>query len=251
MSKWYLDCVTDSGDVSVAYSGTVEWGPLHLNYCSLLQSAGPEIAVRHTLRKQRQPAVEGGSVLWNSKSLGVDALWQGGSHRLAARIYSNEEGFVDWECVKPCAKARFGSRAGLGYAERLTMTIPPWKIPIDALLWGRFTSESDSIVWIDWQRKSPQRVVYLNGELTPTSILEPWRVEFDNGALLTMKDPLVLRDGQLGTNALAAIPGIKSTFPARLLQVNECKWRSTGFFRWPNGKVVEGWVIHEKVTWPS
>ena len=40
---------------------------------------------------------------------------------------------------------------GLGYAECLTVTVPPWQLPIRQLRWGRFVAPDRSLAWIDWQ----------------------------------------------------------------------------------------------------
>ena len=48
LSKWYLDCVTDSGDASIAYTGTVDWGFVHLHFSSLLETtAGQGSSLGH------------------------------------------------------------------------------------------------------------------------------------------------------------------------------------------------------------
>src|SRR5436309_3041026 len=132
LSKWYLDCVTESGDASIAYTGTVDWGLARLHYCSVLETNANQVTTRQSLRKQGEP-----------------------------------------------------------------------------------------------------------------------KIHFDNEALLTMDHSLVIRDGPLRTTALSGIPGVNKTFPARILQVNECKWRSRAPLQSPNGTAVEGWVIHEKVSWPT
>jgi hypothetical protein len=142
-------------------------------------------------------------------------------------------------------------RCGLGYAEHLTMTVPPWKLPIQTLRWGRFTSASDWIVWIDWQGEFSRRIVYRNGKNAAPSVLEDDRIEFDDGYRLRMDRSLTIREGALGTTALSAVPGIRKTFPARLLEIDECKWRSRGRLEKPGSPAVEGWAIHEIVTWPK
>ena len=53
---------------------------------------------------------------------------------------------------------------GLGYAEHLSMTIPPWRLPIDTLRWGRFLSPERSVVWIDWQKEGDGRTwIFVDG----------------------------------------------------------------------------------------
>jgi hypothetical protein len=251
LSKWYLDCVTDPGDVSIAYMGTLDWGLFRLHYSSLLESTADRITARHSLREQEEPTVRDHSILWSAKAFSIDARWQSDSVALRETILSSPEGLVEWHCLMPRARALFRDRVGLGYAEHLTMTIPPWKLPIENLRWGRFISTSDWVVWIDWQAEFSRRIVYLNGQQVPVLALEDEQIKFEDGALLTMDRSLVIRDGPLGTTALSAIPGVNNTFPARILQVNECKWRSRARLQLPNGATVEGWVIHEKVSWPK
>jgi hypothetical protein len=251
LSKWYLDCVTDSGDTSIAYTGSVAWGLIRLHYSSVLESAGDRIAERHTLLEQEEPETLDSVISWNAKALRVEGLWRSQVAAVRETVFTCDEGTVEWDCIMPQARVSVGPRTGLGYAEHLTMTIPPWKLPIDTLRWGRFTGESNWAVWIDCQGEFARRIVYLNGNTISASTLADEEIKFENGAVLAMDRSLVLRNGPLGTTVLSKIPGLNRTFPARLLEVNECKWRSRAHLRLPNGKNVQGWAIHEKVCWPK
>lgn len=251
LSKWYLDCVTDSGNASIAYVGEVRWGPVHLHYSSLLRSTGNEVTQRNSLRQPVMPAVNGNSVSWSSQPFDFSGIWCAESKELRETVFANEEGSVEWRCLMPRAHVRTVNDSGLGYVEHLTMTIAPWKIPIRNLRWGRFCGASDSVVWIDWQGRFSNRILYVNGKPVPGSFIEEGEIAFDDGSRLTMDRSLTLRQGPLGTTALSSIPGISNTFPARLLQVNERKWRSRARLEHPNRPAVEGWAIHEIVSWPK
>jgi len=256
LSKWYLDCVTDTGDASIAYIGEAVWGKLRLHYSSLLESTGTQVKERHSFRKPSQPHITGGLLHWESDVLDAEGEWKLDSQKstgtgIQRTIYRSEIGCIEWHCLAPRAAARIGMRRGLGYAEYLTMTIPPWKLPIASLRWGRFASDSHGIVWIDWQGESSQRFVFADGEAIGSHAVEDGRIEIANGARLTMDRSLVLRDGALGTTVLSRIPTIRKSFPARLLQIRECKWRSRGRLEWPGRPPEEGWVIHERVDWPT
>ena len=251
LSKWYLDCVTESGDASIAYTGMVHWGPIRVHYSSLLDSTAGCIRTKHSLRPQAEPNIGHNSLRWRCDALNIDGEWQTDSPEVRDTIFTSEGTSVEWHCIMPQAKARIDSRSGLGYAEHLRMTIAPWKLPIRTLRWGRFATASDWIVWIDWLGEFTRRIVYRNGQRTPASLLDDDQIEFNDGARLMMDRSLVLRQGPLGVTALSAIPGVRDTFPARLLQVNECKWRSRGRFECPRASPVEAWVIHERVDWPK
>ena len=251
LSKWYLDCVTSSGDVSIAYTGTVNWGPIRLHYASLLESTVESVRARNSLRRQTEPNIDHGLLLWQSGALKMDGEWKADSLEMHETIFASDAGSIEWHCLMPRAQARMHNRVGLGYAEHLNITIAPWKLPIRTLRWGRFGTPSDWIVWIDWQGDFTRRIVYRNGEMAPTCVLEDFQIEFLDGARLVLDHSLVLREGPLGATALSVIPGIREIFPARLLRVNECKWRSRARFERPGISAVEGWAIHERVEWPE
>lgn len=250
LSKWYLDCITDLGDVSVAYTGSVKWGPIRLHYSSLLESAADSVTTKHSLRPQGEPEIDASSLRWHSDALNLSGEWCTQVTQIRETIYTSELGSIEWHCLMPHAQARVVNRFGLGYAEHLRMTIAPWRIPIRTLLWGRFVTQSDWVVWIDWIGNFTRRIVYRNGELTPASLLEDNQIAFDDGSRLLLDRALILRQGPLGSTALSVIPGVRDTFPVRLLNVNECKWRSRACLERPGVSPVEGWAIHERVEWP-
>jgi hypothetical protein len=248
LSKWYLDCVTDSGETSILYVGSAGWGMAQLHYSSLLESKSGHMTVRSSICNPRMPEIKGASISWRGHD--IDATWNADSTAIRNTIFSCERGAVEWHCLMPRARVQFGRRFGFGYVEQLTMSIPPWALPIENLRWGRFTSASDWIVWIDWEGEFSRRIVYLNGEEVATSVLQDGRLSFDGGTLLTMDQALVIRDAPLDTGALSGIPVFKKMFPARLRKISECKWRSRALLERPGRSSVEGWAIHESVSWP-
>ena len=246
-----MDCVDESGDASIAYTGTINWGPIRLHYSSLLETTGELVKTKQTLRPQTEPKIDDDSLRWRPQTLKIDGEWQSDFPGIRETVFASDAGSIEWNCVMPCAQARIHHRVGFGYAECIKMTIAPWELPICSLSWGRFAAASDWVVWIDWMGDFTRRIVYRNGQIAATSLVEDRQIEFSDGACLVMDRSLVLRDGPLGTTILSKIPGVRKSFPARLLQVNECKWRSRGRFTRSGNSTVEGWVIHERVDWPK
>jgi hypothetical protein len=251
LSKWYLDCIADSGATSIFYAGSVSWGEVQLRYSSLTDCEDGQVSVRSSIRNRLMPEINGTSVSWHAQELGIDAAWEADSAPLRETIFSSDQGSVDWHCLMPRARTRFRERFGLGYVEQLTMSLPPWQLPIEKLHWGRFTSASDWAVWIDWRGKFSRRVVYLNGEVIATPLLEDGCISFDDGTQLTMDRSLLIRDAPLGTGALSKIPGIRRVFPVRLLDIREKKWRSRAYLVRTGKPGIAGWAIHECVSWPE
>ena len=250
LSKWYLDCVGESGDASIIYAGAARWGPVRLRYSSLLESAAGAVSTRYSLRAG-EPTLAAGALRWSSVPLRADGEWLADSTEIRETLFASEAGRIEWRCLMPRARARIGNLAGLGYAERLEMTVAPWKLPLRTLRWGRFASAADWLVWIAWGGEFPRAWVYRNGREVRASSIEDDGIELDDGARLILDRSLVLRQGPLGSTALSAIPGIRETVPLRLLQVDECKWRSRARLERTGEPPVEGWAIHERVEWPA
>ena len=133
---------------------------------------------------------------------------------------------------------------GLGYAERLEMTVPPWRLPIDTLRWGRFLAPEKSVVWIDWQREGDDRSwTFVNGAEVRGEVSEE-DVFFEGGRVsLPQRDRLLLRDGRL--SLLLRNLRLPRSLPA--LAIHEMKWRTRGCLQIQGAPPVEGWAIHETV----
>jgi len=231
LSKWYLDCVAEDGRVFVAYSARLRWRGLTLDYTSVLGAAS-------SLKPCQTPECTGDRIEWRAPEVGVEGTWQALEAPVSETLY-DADGTVEWNCCQPRGRAQvhIGSEClrGLGYVERLTMTVPPWRLPIDELHWGRLLTEAGSLVWIDWRGPHSKQVILRNGVAAEPELLA--QLELDRG--------LVLRDGALRKTALSIIPKVERLFPWRILRVKETKWRSRGSL---DG--ASGWAIHEVVRWP-
>ena len=251
LSKWYLDCVTDSGDVSIAYAGEVRWGRVHFNFSSLLESATGQPNVKHSLHERSAPEINQGCIAWQSKALHICGQWQADSAELRETILASDRGSIDWHCMMPRARATLGPRSGWGYAEHLNMSLAPWELPIATLRWGRFSNANHWIVWIDWEGSHSRRLVYWNGKPAKPERLEDDRLVLGDRTVLRMDRSLVIRDSPLGGTLLGAVPKLGKAFPTRMLGVHESKWRSRARLELPDGSTADGWAIHERVTWPQ
>ena len=151
MSKWYLDCVTEAGHVSMAYTGSIKWGPVRLHYSSLLDGSG----LRDSLMPHKEPFVDNSVIRWSSGALDVDAEWTPDAAELRETVFESAEGSIEWHCLAPRAWARMGQRAGLGYVEQLVMTIAPWqRLFLRSMCCGRSWSRAciglagaESLMW--------------------------------------------------------------------------------------------------------
>ncbi|MBI4603716.1 MAG: hypothetical protein HY721_17315 [Planctomycetes bacterium] len=260
LSKWYLDCVSQEGRVFIGYAATLRWRLLRLRSMSAME-CGLEgrVVEMSTLRGYSEPQVRGDALRWTAPRLRVAGRWAAlpaSSATLpprAVRLLDSESGRVDWTCHLPRAQAKVevGGRAlleGLGYAERLELTVRPWMLPIDELRWGRFLAEDISVVWIEWRGPKPLSLVIHDGTAVGGAVVSDAALRFGDFEL-KLDSPRVLREGTLGSTALRGLRLLRPLLPRRLLDTHECKWLSRGSLVHAGKLVSSGWAIHEVVKW--
>jgi hypothetical protein len=252
LTKWYLDCVADSGDAAIVYCAELNWGAVHLQYRSMLRSSASEITNKNSIRRECLPAESSGVVTFESRHLGVKGTWTAAAAMVECTVFESDEGSVHWCCIQPKSRVKIdmhyeGKLDGLGYAERLTLTIPPWKLPMRELRWGRFISKDHSLVWIDWQGDHAARNVYLDGTSVGAERITDSELVLRDCSL-QLDCERTLRSGRLLDTVLPGAPLLARIFPIALMQSEEHKWRSRGVLT-SGDKRSEGWAIHEVVHW--
>jgi hypothetical protein len=256
LTKWYADCIGENGDTVILYCGTARWRTIPLHYASVLEAiADKQPHTRYSLRKCAMPVEQGTTIRWQNKSLKTKGTWERLDSPCDVRIYESREGTIEWHCVHPraCATVDLGDGVvirGLGYVERLEMTVAPWNLPLEELRWGRFLSESDSVVWIDWRGEHSRKIVLENGTLRGVTAVAESGIVLEGNVRLCLSTGNVLRTGALGKTALGMIPGVNRLIPSLLLNAQEYKWRSRGELLRGNTR-SSGWAIHEMVRWPE
>ena len=254
LTKWYLDCVAESGDAVILYVADLRWNALTVHYGSLLTVLGGRVGSTSSLRGGTMPEVLDGMIVVNLPQLDVEGTWQALRSPIQRTISESEDGSVGWHCLQPMSQVDLLLRGkaritGRGYAECLTLTVLPWKLPMHELHWGRFLSDLDAVVWIDWRGPQQHRIVFHNGEECQVkSITESEIVFADSDTRLELDRGLVLREGRLGDTVFPGVSRLVELLPRSMLLVNECKWRSRGFM---HSSVAEssGYAIHEVVKW--
>ena len=152
--KWYMDCVTELGDAVILYCADLRWRAIHAAYSSVLSVIGQTVE-SHSSMARYQLESKNDQILVELPRLKISGKWEASAAPFQHTVYKDASGSVLWNCLQPRASVhfRFGDRelTGLGYAECLTVTLPPWRLPMRQLRWGRFVSPEDSLAWIDWQ----------------------------------------------------------------------------------------------------
>lgn len=258
LSKWFLDFTGENGEAMIFYSAKLFLHGFPASYTSWLRyDPVSGVHLRSRFSKVHLPKLNGQLISWNDPEFGVSGTWEALAGSVQARIFDSEEGFLDWNCHQPASKVqlRINDRVleGRGYAEHLILTVPPWKLDMDELRWGRFCSAENNMVWIGLSGKEQRQWLWLNGEKTESCILEddcitiPDKnliVNLDRGVTLEAEKKIFNVVGKL----IRYIPGLNKVIPVSFLRTDEHKWLSRGQLQ-KDGKILsEGMAIHELVN---
>lgn len=253
LSKWYLDVVQDDGALAIGYAARLSLGPLAIDYASLLAcDVAGAVTTRTTLRRIDPPTIVGREVAWSAPPLGFSATLHGLDPSIEETLLANDDGKLTWTCHAPCAEvsATIDGRTlhGLGYAEHVALTIPPWRLPIRELRWGRALAQGDSLVWIDWRGEDfSTHLAVRSGTRLEGFVVDEHGLRTDEGVIVTLGDSTTLREGAIGRTALGMLGReVLDLVPRSALLLDEHKWRSRAQF----ASGARGFAIHEVVRWP-
>jgi hypothetical protein len=254
LEKYYVDLVTTQGEYFIGYSAFLSWGAIKINYNATLHHpsmsgvrAGPSLSSRNS------PVVDESALTWHSPKLGFDGQWQPVASSERQVLLQINDSVVEWNCVQPSARVQLTTTTGttyrgLGYVEFLKMTIPPWRLGLRTLLWGRFVSEGHSVVWIEWQGKYNLKLLICDGQRATNPQISEYAVECDEFDL-SLEHVETIREDSIGQTLVSKIPSILKVAPIEFLGGKEQKYVSRGRLAFLGGSNHTGWVIHERVIW--
>jgi hypothetical protein len=256
LTKWYVDAVDARGRAAILYSTALCWGSARVGWHGL-SVCEPDGGVSHrtSVGPMPLPSRAGGRLAWRADSLGCAVNCAPTVPSFAERLLDRTDGVVEWRCEAPAATvdvslADAAPLSGAGYAERVTLTCPPWRLPIEELRWGRWVSDdgSRSLVWIDWRGPVPRTDVFLDGKPQASPAVAEGEVRAGEVRLApASRRPLYSRS--VGS-ALAGLGPLLSMLPASWLDVEDAKWIGRARLDGPDGVIDEGWYIDERVRFP-
>ncbi|TNE57124.1 MAG: hypothetical protein EP344_11560 [Bacteroidetes bacterium] len=257
LDKWFLDLVSDDGsEAFIFYAARLRWHGIEVPYTSCLHFSSGKIAHRFRLSGIGIPTIQDRVITWADTRFGVDGQWRTMAHPLQERVYQSDAGYLDWHCHQPASEAhlRVHGRelSGQGYAEQLILTLPPWKLPIETLRWGRFIGGEQYIVWIEMDGPEPVHWLWLNGQPVQQAVISDNKIDLpDHGICLHLDRKTTLESEkkilEVVKSMLRFLPGLKRVMPTGFLLADEYKWLSRGKLFKDNEPVDTGWAIHEFV----
>jgi hypothetical protein len=253
LTKWYQDAVDPAGRAAIAYSTALGWRGLTVSWHAVaLYEPGCPPRERTSLAAADPPSHEDGRITWRPRALDATFSADPLVEPFNIRFLDDRRGVVDWTCEACSTRARMAlgdcSVEGLGYAERLRLTVAPWHLPIDEMRWGRWIAADRrrAIVWIDWRGAEPVTAVFVDGVRQSRATVTDDQVTAGD-LVLTLSAPRVLHARSIG-DIVGRIRPLRALMPASWLAVEDRKWLSEGTLH--GARAATGWAIHEMVRFP-
>lgn len=256
LTNWFLDCVDEQGNAAIGCAASMRWHEKEIPYTGLLlYQEGKGVSGRSRFQDLNWPSQMGDQIIWEDSSFGISGWWEADAPPLTARLYHSDKGFIEWQCFHPRSRALFDiadgpAVKGLGYAERLVLTVEPWKAPVEQLRWGRYLSEKGYLVWIELRGTPSRQWVWYNGAPVEGAIIGDDALHLPQlGVQLQLGESVVLEAEKKIFNIVRSLvdylPGFNRAVPRFFLYSNEQKWRSRGRLLEQGRPLSEGWAIHE------
>lgn len=259
LSKWYFDCVNDRGEAVIIYAARLKFNRITVPYNSIIFSTNTKgFLQKSRFRNLSFPEIHENYITFNDIKHGVMGRWESSASELHSRLFDTDTGVLDWHCLQPRSRSIVvidnGHKIeGFGYAEHLSLTIEPWKLPMNQLRWGRYVSETDYLVWIEIKSNPTKKWIWYNGEPISICYITDDNIEIpEKGVeLIFTKKQLIESEKKIfniAKSLLTYLPGITKTITGDFLNADETKWLSFGILKLNGVKKSEGWVVHERVN---
>ncbi len=253
LTKWYFDCVAENGRVAIGDWASLAWRGLEVTWQSLaLHSLDQPPANRSSLVPAPPPQVAAGEIRWGAPALGSAIEVEPRQAPIESRLIDDGTGVVEWRSEAPAARVSVeidGAQRleGAGCAERIRITVPPWRLPIRELRWGRWLdpAASRSVVWIDWRGGAMRTWAFVDGTRVPAVVSD--RSVCSPGMSLMLGERRTLQSQAL-SEVVATIPPLQAAMPKSLLALRQTRWLTQGTLRVGNEAALAGSAIHEVVV---
>jgi len=246
-----MDAADNRGNVYIGYWATLKWGRWKLNgWQNLWHTPGKGVVTQTGLTRQAPPSYDGmNRLVWKPDRL--DGTWDSEDKPVEATLVDTGTGKIAWHCTQPKARATIKSSklsfSGWGYTEYLEISIPIWKLPFKTLYWGRCHSDKHYIVWIKWEGKIKQNLVWFDGHYSQHLSMADNKITGTDFSL-RLEENIPLRQGKIGPNILQSAGKITRLLPKTILSLDEYKWYNKGTLETSTG-TEPAITIYEEVSW--
>jgi hypothetical protein len=258
LDKWYLDYTGSNGEAMIFYSARLYWHGFKLSYTSWLNhNPGYGVQLKYRLSRVQTPFRKAGTLTWTDKDFGISGTWKSRAPEIRVRLFEDNAGYLDWKCYQPLSEVELAIGdsllLGSGYAEELTLTTLPWKIPMNELRWGRFLAEDSYMVWIELRNQDKKQWLWMNGEKIDECIIEDDQIKVPRRNISLTLDKWITLESEkkiasVLQNTGRYVPGFRKAVPLQFMLADEHKWMSRGMLKIPGKPDSGGMAIHELVN---
>lgn len=254
LDKLYLDCIDDVGNCFIIYRAKLKFSFFRVCYSGVIfQDSEGETTEIASFEKTNEPIITDLLLFFNN-FLGTKGTWKRIINPLPAFIFKDEKNKeLIWNCHHPGALTEIiyedQTFHGLGYAETVTLTIKPWNLPIDELLWGRFLAEGHMITWIIWKGKNNLNKLFFNGKEYSDSAFQPDKIKFGNGEFELIFDEISVIKREKISNHFSGIPWLKLFTKRGFSDSVENKFKAKSTLKSSLNVTATGWSLYEVVEW--
>jgi len=253
LSKWYVDGVDASGRVVIAYWARLAMRDVGLTWHALTEYADEDVARDWSVATVLPPVRDEGRITWQSEVLDLSLHLTPRDAPCTLTLLESPAGAVEWHSDTMTAALRLERRGrpafeGTGYAECLSMTLPPWQLPIDTVDWGHWsaTDHSRSSTWFRWRGAHPLTIVVEDGRRATSPSVDGTTITTEHSSL-DVSPVRLLERRHLG-EVLSPIPLLARAVPSWMLRMQETKWLGHAVRRDVDGTARDGWAVFERVT---
>jgi hypothetical protein len=254
IEKCYFDCIDNQGNCFIIYWARIDIFLLRLVYSAVIFNDSEGYTKENSyLGKISRPLISK-TISYSNEFLKTELTFERRDPPIKLSLYKkNNTNELIWDCHHPKAFAEISFNGkiykGLGYAETLSSDINPASLPIDELRWGRFLSDTYSIIWICWKGSYPLTKLFLNGILYEDALFEPGNIIFGEGRYsLGFSEIRTVRAGSL-EGIFSKMRFLKVLFSRRLLDTIEKKYKAKSMLCFNSDIISNGWSLYEVVTW--
>jgi hypothetical protein len=205
------------------------------------------------LRKTQKPVING-TINFNQEFLKIGVSLKRADDPIIRSLYKDSESNeLIWNCHHPKALAEMiyngNIYKGFGYAETLFSPVKPWNLPIDELRWGRFLSDSYTLIWINWKGGYPVNKLFFNDIEYNDAVFENDIIIFGDGIYqLKFSEIQLIRKGRL-SGLFSKMKLLKIFLNRRILNTVEIKYKAKTTLSKNSVFLSNGWSLFEIVTW--
>src|ERR1019366_7815760 len=97
--KWYMDCVTDGGDLAVVYCAEFRWRGIRASYSGVLTVVTGKTETRSAMGAYLLSS-DADQISVEIPRLRVSGDWKADAAAVKRMVYENAVGSVHWNCIQ-------------------------------------------------------------------------------------------------------------------------------------------------------